>query len=119
MEEIKARIKELTDILNKANYNGENPDIYKFKEELEYSLINSLYDFPQVIETSLNSSESVPITNYLYSVSQKFSKLYENIPILTEDDELIRQSRLVLLNATKTVLSNGMNVLGIEPVKKF
>ena len=109
----------INSILNKANYNGENPDIYKFKEELEYSLINSLYDFPQVIETSLNSSESVPITNYLYSVSQKFSKLYENIPILTEDDELIRQSRLVLLNATKTVLSNGMNVLGIEPVKKF
>lgn len=109
----------INSILNKANYNGENPDIYKFKEELEYSLINSLYDFPQVIETSLNLSESVPITNYLYNVSQKFSKLYENIPILTEDDELIRQSRLVLLNATKTVLSNGMNVLGIEPVKKF
>ena len=45
--------------------------------------------------------------------------MYENIPILTEDDELIRQSRLVLLNATKTVLSNGMNVLGVKPVKKF
>lgn len=109
----------INSILNKANYNGEKPEIYKFKEELEYSLINSLYDFPEVIETSFNSCESVPITSYLYNVSQKFSKLYENIPILTEDDELIRQSRLVLLNATKTVLSNGMNVLGVKPVKKF
>ena len=51
--------------------------------------------------------------------SQKFSKYYKKISILTEEDELVRASRLALLNCTKTVLSNGMKILGINPVKKL
>lgn len=109
----------INSILEKANYCGFDEDIYKFKEELEYSLINSLYDFPEVIDNSYKTQESVIITNYLYDVSQKFSKYYKNISVLNEKDELVRQSRLALLNSTKTVLSNGMKILGINPVKKL
>ena len=109
----------INSILEKANVCGVDEDVYKFKEELEYSLINSLYDFPDVVENSYNTQESVVITNYLYDVSQKFSKYYKKISILTEEDELVRASRLALLNCTKTVLSNGMKILGINPVKKL
>lgn len=109
----------INSILEKANYCGFDEDVYKFKEELEYSLINSLYDFPDVVDNSYNTQESVVITNYLYDVSQKFSRYYQKISILTEEDELVRESRLALLNSTKTVLSNGMKILGINPVKKF
>lgn len=109
----------INSILEKANYCGFNEDIYKFKEELEYSLINSLYDFPEVVDNSYNTQESVIITNYLYDVAQKFSRYYKNISVLNEKDELVKQSRLALLNSTKTVLSNGMKILGINPIKKL
>lgn len=109
----------INSILEKANYCGFDEDIYKFKEKLEYSLINSLYDFPEVVDNSYNTQESVIITNYLYDVAQKFSRYYKNICVLNEEDELVRQSRLALLNSTKTVLSNGMKILGINPVKKL
>lgn len=109
----------INSILEKANYGEFDEDTYKFKEELEYSLISSLYDFPEVVNNSFNTQESVIITNYLYDVAQKFSRYYKNISVLNEDDELVRQSRLALLNSTKTVLSNGMKILGINPVKKL
>ena len=109
----------INSILEKANYCGFDEDVYKFKEELEYSLINSLYDFPDVVDSSYNTQESVIITNYLYDVSQKFARYYQKISVLTEEDELVRESRLALLHSTKTVLSNGMKILGINPVKKF
>lgn len=109
----------INSILEKANYCGFDEDIYKFKEKLEYSLINSLYDFPEIVNNSYNTQESVIITNYLYDVAQKFSRYYKNISVLNEEDELVRQSRLALLNSTKTVLSNGMKILGINPVKKL
>ena len=109
----------INSILEKSNYNFDNSQIYKFKEELEHSLINSLYDFPDVITNSFNTQESVVITNYLQSISQKFARYYEQVSILSEDDEVIKNSRLALLNATKKVLSNGMSILGIHPVNKF
>lgn len=109
----------INSILEKANYCGFDEEVYKFKEDLEYSLINSLYDFPEVVDNSYNTQESVIITNYLYDVAQKFSRYYKNISVLNEEDELVRQSRLALLNSTKTVLSNGMKILGINPVKKL
>jgi len=106
-------------ILEKANYCDNDPDIFKFKENLEYSLIKSLYEFPETVTHAYNSQESIVITNYLFDVAQKFSKYYENISILNEEDETIRSSRLALLNSTKTVLSNGMKLLGIKLIKKF
>ena len=109
----------INSILEKANYCGFDEEVYKFKEDLEYSLINSLYDFPEIVNNSYNTQESVIITNYLYDVAQKFSRYYKNISVLDEEDELVRQSRLALLNSTKTVLSNGMKILGINPVKKL
>lgn len=109
----------INSILEKANYCGFDEDVYKFKEELEYSLINSLYDFPDVVDNSYNTQESVVITNYLYDVAQKFSRYYKKISVLSEEDELVRKSRLALLNSTKIVLSNGMKILGINPIKKL
>lgn len=82
-------------------------------------MINSLYDFPDVVDNSYNTQESVVITNYLYDVAQKFSRYYKKISVLSEEDELVRKSRLALLNSTKIVLSNGMKILGINPIKKL
>lgn len=109
----------INSILAKSDSCKNDLEIFKFKEELEYSLINSLYEFPEVIKNAYDSQESVVITNYLHNVAQKFSKYYENISILNESDEIVLASRLALLRCTKTVLSNGMKTLGINPIKKF
>ncbi len=109
----------INSILNKADIKDFNLKEYKFNDEIEYSILNSIYDFPEVVNNAFNTSESVIICNYLYSMCQKFSKYYEKVSILKEEDELLRNSRLALLNAIKIVLSNGMSILGIEPVDKF
>lgn len=106
-------------ILNKVDEDKIDKETLRFKEDLEYSLISNLYDFPEVIQNASDTQESITITNYLHEVAQKFSKYYKMIPILSENDEVIRNSRLVLLNCTKTVLENGMNVLGMEPIQRL
>lgn len=109
----------INSILNKAEYKNNSVLEYKFNNQEEYSLLNSLYDFPEVIDNAYKTSESVIICNYLYNLCQKFSKYYEKVSILKESDELLKNSRLELLNSIKTVLSNGMSVLGIKTVDKF
>ena len=48
-----------------------------------------------------------------------FSKYYENVSILKEENEILKNSRIELIKCIKTVLENGMKILGIVPVKKL
>ena len=64
----------INSILNKANFKDINIDKYVFNEKEEYSILNSLYDFPDVIDSAYKNSESVIICNYLYNLCGKFSK---------------------------------------------
>ena len=109
----------INSILDKASFTKDTLDNYVFNNDLEYSLLNSLYEFNEIISSTYNLKESVILANYIYELSQKFSKYYENVSILNEKDELIKKSRLALLNAVKVVLSNGMKILGINPIDKF
>ena len=109
----------INSILKKANCQYHDIQNYQLDTEIEHSLINSLYDFPEVIDTAFHTKESVIITTYLYNLAQKFSKYYENVPILTETDENTKMSRLALLNAIQIVLANGMKVLGMKLIDKI
>ncbi len=109
----------INSILNKANFKDTNIDKFIFNENEEYSILNSLYDFPDVIDGAYKNSESVIICNYLYNLCGKFSKYYEKVSILKENDEMLKECRLVLLNSIKKVLASGMNILGIKTIDKF
>ena len=109
----------INSILEKANYQFNKRKKYCLNNELEHSIINTLYDFPEIITSSFNTQESVIITNYLQNIAQKFARYYESIPVLKEENEKVKNSRLALLNAIRIVLQNGMKVLGINTVKKF
>ena len=109
----------INSILNKANFKDTNIDKFIFNENEEYSILNSLYDFPDVIDGAYKNSESVIICNYLYNLCGKFSKYYEKVSILKENDEMLKECRLALLNSIKKVLASGMNILGIKTIDKF
>ncbi len=91
----------------------------KFTEDIEYSLISDLYNFPDIIKNASDTQEAIGLTNYLHELAQKFSKYYNMIPIIKEKEEDLKSSRIKLLESIKIVLENGMKVLGIEPVKKL
>ena len=52
-------------------------------------------------------------------MTQKFSKFYEEVNVNNEEDEDLKQSRLKLLQATKTVLTNALEILGISTIDKM
>ena len=90
-----------------------------YDQDIENSLISYLYDFSDVIESACKNEETIGLTNYLHELAQKFSKYYNMVPILNEESEELKNSRLLLLECLKTVLENGMKILGIEPMTKL
>ena len=111
----------INSILNRCNFDVSSlpaSDV-QLDNDLEYSLVSDLSDFPDIIDSLLVSRESVTLIKYLYSLTQKFSRYYSAVPILLEVDEHVRQSRLILLYCLKTVMKTGMEIIGVTPMEKF
>lgn len=108
----------INSILAKAKYESDFDD-YCFNEDIEFSIIKDLYNFKEIILSLVETKESIILTNYLYSLTQKFARYYENVSILKETDDRPRNSRLALIRALKIVLENGMKILGVTPLERI
>ncbi len=91
----------------------------KLTDELEYKIVKDLIEFPNLVNDLLKTAEPVLLTKYIFNVTQKFSSYYEKVNISNIEDEQIKYSKLMLLEAIKIVLTNGLNILGIKTIEKM
>ncbi|MBI2662029.1 arginine--tRNA ligase [Candidatus Woesearchaeota archaeon] len=83
----------------------------------EQTLIKQLYNFPETLHKVIQHNKPHILANYLIKLAQTFNDFYHHCPVLT-DDKTLAKSRLLLVNSTRQVLENGLNLLGITaPVK--
>ena len=72
-----------------------------------------------VIEDSCNGYKPHNIPNYLFEIASQFNKFYRDCPVLPEKNDNLRKARLSLVNATRIVLKNGLDILGIVAPKEM
>jgi arginyl-tRNA synthetase len=106
------RTAEATDIAFRAS---QNMDL----SEDERSLLVHIGKYEEtILSAGINYAPNV-IANYLYNLAQKFNNFYNKHQILKAENEEVKQSRLLLTQATAQVLKNGLKLLGIETVEKM
>lgn len=94
---------------------------YNYKlltDEAEINLIKQLIRFPEIIAVSCDKRESHILAEYLKEVASAFHKFFHNCRILDSEQE-IRDARLQLANTTKTVIKNGLTILGINAPERM
>ena len=79
----------------------------------EISLIENLSQFPAVVQNAASEYKPLHLTHYLYNMARSFNAFYHQSPVLTADPE-VRDFRLQLVEASRVVLAEGLNLLGIE-----
>lgn len=103
-------------VLQKA---GELPDV----KSVDFTLLNNdevvrvakeLYYFAERIEQAMNKLEPSVISRYLIDLAQAFNRFYHECPILKAENEEIRAARLLLVQAVKITLRNGLKLIGLE-----
>lgn len=104
----------INSILKNNNIDLVNEIKYKF--DIENKIIKELSYFPNIINELLTSYEPSRLTKYIYSLTQLFSKFYEQVNISKEEDIVLKSSRIRLLNCIKKVLTEALEILGIEPI---
>lgn len=82
--------------------------------EKESYLIQLLSEFPAVIKQAGEEFSPALIANYEYELVKEFNQFYHDFSILKEENEALKQFRLVLSESVANVIKTGMSLLGIE-----
>jgi arginyl-tRNA synthetase len=81
-------------------------------------LVLRLADFPDLVEGAARAREPHRLTAYLRDVAAAYHSYYHSNRIVT-DDPVQTGARLFLSEATKTVLRNGLALLGLSTPERM
>ncbi|VAX37395.1 Arginyl-tRNA synthetase [hydrothermal vent metagenome] len=113
-----ARIHSINKKASEANIVAKTSGISSLTETEELDLIKKLGSFPDVLLTCHDQLDPYPLVNYLQDVAAIFHKFYDNHRVVLDDQNLSAE-RLALINATRIVLANGLNLLGLSTPEKM
>src|SRR5262249_4148455 len=89
----------------------------KGKREETHEVEKLLYRFPEVVERAMREYAPHFITTYLTELAGSFNNFYAREKVL--DDSSESAYRLAIVSAFKTVMNNGLNILGIPAPEKM
>ena len=92
--------------------------------ELEGQLLRALAEFPRVVASAAELREPHRIARYLETMTSVFNRWYDTreCRMLPQGDEPVRpvnEARLVLVAATRTVIANGLALLGVSAPERM
>lgn len=82
--------------------------------EKEKYLIQLITEFPAVIKQAGDEFSPALIANYIYDLVKEYNQFYHDFSILHEEDEDLRNFRLVVSETIANVIKTGMGLLGIK-----
>jgi arginyl-tRNA synthetase len=118
----------LSAILRNAHDLGLSPaegdafDPSLLSHEKEGELLRALADFPRVVSSAATLREPHRVARYLEDTASAFHKFYDSCRVLPMGDEepaAIHGARLLLVDATRTVVANGLGLLGVSAPERM
>ncbi|EEA5012789.1 arginine--tRNA ligase [Salmonella enterica subsp. enterica] len=88
-------------------------------EDREAQLAARLLQFEETLTVVAREGTPHVMCAYLYDLAGLFSGFYEHCPILSAENDAVRNSRLKLAQLTAKTLKLGLDTLGIETVERM
>ena len=104
-------------ILEKADDIAEGEAKITAEEEAE--VLKTLSRFPEKVLTALEEYEPSVITRYIIELCTAFNRFYHNCPIMTAEDADVRNTRLRITKATRTVLGRALSLICMKSPAKI
>jgi arginyl-tRNA synthetase len=92
--------------------------VAKLGKDEELALVKALGQFPLHLERTLRFGKASQLAHYLIDVTKVFGAFYRECRVLGEEPELTR-ARLMLVDATRRILGQGLGLLGIPLPEKM
>ncbi len=91
----------------------------KITDEKEKALVSKLMQFEEAVQAVASEGQPHLMCAYLFELAGQFSSFYEACPILNNEDEAVKQSRLKLAALTAKTIKQGLDLLGIETLERM
>ena len=82
-------------------------------EDHEKTLMRRLAGYPEIVELAARQLAPQHIVHYLMDLAQDFHAYYNAHRFIVED-EALRNARVLLINAARQVLLNGLGMIGVS-----
>lgn len=82
-------------------------------EPHEIALMRTLSRYPEIIELAAEARAPQQLVHYLRDLANDFHTYY-NAHTFLVDDEPLRNARLALISATRSVIASGLGILGVS-----
>ncbi len=99
---------------------GFDPSLLSHEKEGE--LLRALAEFPRVVAGAAELREPHRVARYLEDTAASYHRFYDSCRVLPMGDEEVsdlHRARLVLVAATRTVLANGLDLLGVSAPERM
>lgn len=106
-------------ILIKSGDNVSNCNFSKLEHPSELGLIKRLICFPEIIEETVKDYQVQRVPQYAIDIAKSFSGFYRDCQVVAEKDEEIKKVRIALILASKIVLKNCLDLMGVRVLEKM
>ncbi|SCL18683.1 arginyl-tRNA synthetase [Micromonospora nigra] len=106
--------------LTRGDADAFRPELLDHDKENE--LLKALAEFPNVVAAAAELREPHRVARYLEDLAGAYHRFYDNCRILPRGDEEVtdlHRARLWLNDATRTVIANGLRLLGVSAPERM
>ncbi|MFT5323706.1 MAG: arginyl-tRNA synthetase [Planctomycetaceae bacterium] len=103
---------DLADLRSKA-------DSLSLEHASERGLFLQVLSFGDALAVVERETRPNMLTQFLFDTANRFSTFYQDCPVLKEEDDAVRTSRLLLCDLTARTLTQGLELLGIAAPKQM
>ena len=102
----------INSILKQANFDISKVNYSLYKDELYFELVKQIATFKEAIRRSASDYNPSIIAKHLLALAQQFNSFYGKTKILVED-EVVLNTNLLLISSIRTIINEGLRLLGI------
>ncbi|MCK9618096.1 MAG: arginine--tRNA ligase [Lentimicrobiaceae bacterium] len=85
----------------------------------EKAVLDALRNFPEIVQQAADMLSPALIANYIFDLAKTYNAFYQEVPVMKEENAVLKHFRLHLSFFTASVIKNGMSLLGIDVPEKM
>lgn len=114
-----ARLSRVLELGEKAGINLDLDNIMDLTSVSEISLLKIINEFPKEVNNAANERAPYKIANYIHRLAEAIHAFYTECKIVDKDNIMLSNSRLILSKASKIVMKNALDLLGVTALNKM
>ena len=80
----------------------------------ELEVLKCISNFPDILAQSAKELSPYLLANYLYSLVKSYNSFYQDYPIMTEEEDSLRNFRIQMSKLVAEIIEKGMGIFGIK-----